>query len=110
MFKDILETLIFILDSFSILVIVWGVVLAFISFLKLEITSKSRIETVDKISIVKNHLGTYILLGLEILIGADIIETILNPSFQDILILATIVIIRTVISYFLNKEIESNKN
>ncbi|WP_164814037.1 DUF1622 domain-containing protein, partial [Clostridium perfringens] len=70
---------------------------------------KDRIEAVRKITRVKSCLGTYILLGLEILICADIIESILNPTFHDIIVLASIVVIRTVISYFLNKEIESNK-
>lgn len=36
---------------------------------------------------------------------ADIIETIINPTFQDIIKLGLIVVIRTMISYFLNKEI-----
>ncbi len=40
------------------------------------------------------------------IIAADIIESIVKPTFQDILKLATLVIIRTVISYFLHKEIE----
>lgn len=40
------------------------------------------------------------------LIASDIIETILNPSTQDIIILGGIVVIRTAISYFLGKEIE----
>lgn len=109
MFKKILEILTFILNSFSVLIIVWGVILAFISFIKLEITNKNRLDTVKKITTIKNYLGTYILLGLEILICADIIESILNPSIQDILVLASIVIIRTIISYFLNKELKSSE-
>ncbi|MEG2602777.1 MAG: DUF1622 domain-containing protein, partial [Carnobacterium sp.] len=60
-------------------------------------------------NIIKNHLGSYILFGLEILIAADIIESILNPSFQDLIVLASIVVIRTAISYFLTKEIEAIK-
>ncbi|WP_024613848.1 DUF1622 domain-containing protein [Clostridium sp. Ade.TY] len=109
MFKEILETLTFILNCCSILIIVWGVLLAFVAFIKLELTKKDRLNKVKKITTIKNYLGTYILLGLEILICADIIESILNPSIQDILVLASIVIIRTVISYFLNKELESSK-
>ncbi|EGT3617614.1 DUF1622 domain-containing protein [Clostridium perfringens] len=98
-----------IINTISIIVILWGVVLTLKDFLLSEIKSKDRIEAVKKITIVKNCLGTYILLGLEILICADIIESILNPTFHDIIVLASIVVIRTVISYFLNKEIESNK-
>jgi uncharacterized membrane protein len=46
------------------------------------------------------------LLALEYLIAADIIATVIHPAFEEIAILAGIVVIRTVISYFLEKEIE----
>ncbi|MCM2139754.1 DUF1622 domain-containing protein [Vagococcus fluvialis] len=55
------------------------------------------------------YLGSYVLLSLEVLIASDIIETILNPSIEDILILAGVVVIRTAISYFLGKEMESTE-
>ncbi|HKL11066.1 MAG TPA: DUF1622 domain-containing protein, partial [Clostridia bacterium] len=51
-------------------------------------------------------LGSYILLGLEILIVADIIETVINPAIEEIAILGAIVLIRTVISFFLDREIK----
>lgn len=107
MFKHILEGAIWFIDFVSILVLLWGVFLTLKGFIKAEIKAKNRLEAIEKITVVKNCLGTYILLSLEILICADIIESILNPTFQDIIILASIVVIRTVISYFLNKEIES---
>ena len=109
MFRHILEVAIWIINAVSIMVLLWGVLLTVKNFVISEIKSKDRIEAVKKITIVKNCLWTYILLGLEILICADIIESILNPTFHDIIVLASIVVIRTVISYFLNKEIESNK-
>ena len=107
--KDCLEYLIYFLNAVSILIIVWGVLLAFYDFLKSELNNKSRIDTIQRNNIIKNHLGSYILFGLEVLIAADIIESILNPSIQDLVILASIVVIRTVISYFLAKEIEAIK-
>ncbi|RCX14205.1 uncharacterized protein DUF1622 [Vagococcus fluvialis] len=58
---------------------------------------------------MKMYLGSYVLLSLEVLIASDIIETILNPSIEDILILAGVVVIRTAISYFLGKEMESTE-
>lgn len=108
-YKDILKYLIFALDFISILIIVYGIILQFIGFIKSEITSKKRKVAVDNIMMLRNYLGIYILFSLEILIGADIIESILDPSMEHILSLAALVIIRTIISYFLNKEIESNK-
>jgi uncharacterized membrane protein len=55
---------------------------------------------------MKTELGSYVLLGLEVLIVADIIETIINPTIDDIILLAAIITIRTVVSLFLNKEIK----
>ncbi|MEG2868344.1 MAG: DUF1622 domain-containing protein [Terrisporobacter sp.] len=108
--KHILEILIMVLQALSIVIIVWGVILCFIKFLSLEISTKKKSNIVQKITTIKNYLASYILLGLEILISADIIESIVNPSIEDILRLAAIVIIRTVISYFLNKEMKSDEN
>ncbi|MGG7076526.1 DUF1622 domain-containing protein [Clostridium sardiniense] len=106
--KHLLEILILVLNALSIIVIVWGAALAFINFIKSEVTAKNKEDTVLEIGAIKNDLGSYILLGLEILICADIIESILNPTINDMVILASIVVIRTFISYFLNKEMESN--
>ena len=49
---------------------------------------------------------TYLLLALEVLIAADIIKSIIEPDLIDLGILAGIVTIRTVLSVFLNKEIQ----
>ena len=54
---------------------------------------------------VRHQIASYLLLALEFLIAADIIATEIHPTFEEIAILASIVAIRTVISYFLEKEI-----
>lgn len=105
--KNILHILVTILDWLSVLVIIYGVMMQFIGFIISEFTTKDRSVAVEKVIMLKNFLGTYILFALEILIGADIIESILDPSIDHILSLAALVIIRTIISYFLNKEIRS---
>ena len=102
-FKSILHALVAILECLSIIIIIYGVVIQFIGFIKSE---KERKLAVKKVLMLKNFLGTYILFSLEVLICADIIESILDPSMNHILSLSAIVIIRTIISYFLNKEIK----
>lgn len=53
------------------------------------------------------NLGRGILLGLELLVGADIIGTITSPlTFESVGLLATIVAIRTFLSFSLETEIE----
>jgi uncharacterized membrane protein len=53
------------------------------------------------------HLGMAILLGLELLIAADIIDTIALPlTWESVGLLAGIVLIRTFLSWTLEVEIE----
>jgi uncharacterized membrane protein len=53
------------------------------------------------------NLGRGILLGLELLVAADIIGTVaVTPSIQNVAILGLIVIIRTFLSFSLEVEIE----
>jgi uncharacterized membrane protein len=56
---------------------------------------------------LRNTLGAAILLGLEVLVAADLIRTITSkPSMEDALILGLIVLIRTVLSMAIQIEIE----
>ena len=85
----------------SIAIIVYGTILAVISFIR-SIVKKDPAG----IRKIRASLGGYILLGLELLIAADIIKTIMEPTYQELIILAGIVILRTVLSIFLNKEMK----
>ena len=54
----------------------------------------------------REHLGHAILLGLEFLIAADIIRTVaVEPSFENLGVLAIIVAIRTFLSFTLGLEV-----
>ena len=55
---------------------------------------------------IRLYLGQYLVLGLEFQVGADILATAVSPTFEDVQLLAAIVVIRTVLSYFLQKELE----
>jgi len=50
-------------------------------------------------------LGHSLSLGLEFLIGADILKTALSPSWEALGILAGIIGLRTVLNYFLMREL-----
>ena len=58
---------------------------------------------------IRLFLGRYLALGLEFQIGADILGTAVAPTFAEVEILAAIVVIRTVLNYFLSKEIERER-
>ena len=54
----------------------------------------------------RQRLGRSILLGLELLVAADIIRTVaVTPTFESVGILAVIVLIRTFLSYSLQLEV-----
>lgn len=94
----------------SVVILVWGVVVALKGFFASQFRKMVQQDRFLMLARVKNNLGGYVLLSLEILIVADIIESIAKPTLEDIIRLAAIVAIRTVISYFLNKEIRGSDN
>ena len=58
---------------------------------------------------IRIKLGHYLVLALEFLVAKDILESIVNPSYQWLITLWAIVTIRTGLSYFTNKEIAEVK-
>ena len=61
----------------------------------------------DAFTLYRANVGRAILLGLEFLVAADIINTVaIEPTIQSLLILGGIVLIRTFLSFSLEVEIE----
>ncbi|MEY8445675.1 DUF1622 domain-containing protein [Enterococcus ratti] len=104
-----LEKLVLLIDIFALFLLLWGAWLAVKDFLCYSFTKSKRKEgRISQNNAIKKMLGGYILLSLEILVSAGIIESITKPTLQDVFQLAALVVIRTIISYFLNKEIGSD--
>jgi len=91
----------------GVLVIVLGVAGGLVRFLRAEFLFVRGRNVEDDRKRLRRVLGYYLLLGLEFLIAADIIDTLMKPSLQDLMVLGAIVLIRTVISYSLNSELKS---
>mgnify|MGYP003111411926 CR=1 FL=1 len=70
---------------------------------------RRRPEGAEPISVYRSYrqlLGRSILLGLELLVAADIIRTVaVTPTFESVGVLAIIVLIRTFLSFSLELEI-----
>ena len=66
-------------------------------------------ERVNRTNRKRIELGRYILAGLELFIVADIIRTALSLAFSDLLFLGLLVVIRSIISYFLDRELKELK-
>jgi uncharacterized membrane protein len=58
---------------------------------------------------IRLNLGTYLALGLDFQLGANILATAITPTFEEVQLLAAIVVIRTVLNYFLSKELERER-
>ncbi|MDX2357655.1 DUF1622 domain-containing protein [Dietzia sp. PP-33] len=60
----------------------------------------------DVLGTFRRRLGRAILLGLELLVAADIIRTVaISPTFESVAVLGLIVLIRTFLSWSLELEI-----
>ncbi|WP_445632550.1 DUF1622 domain-containing protein [Nostoc sp. DSM 114161] len=58
---------------------------------------------------VRLQLGRVLALGLEFTVASDILRTAVAPTRQDILNLGAIVLLRTLLNYFLEREIQQGE-
>lgn len=66
-----------------------------------------RSKTSDPYETLRRNLGRSILLGLEVLIVADIVRTIVvDPTLESVAVLGAIVVIRILLSFSLEVEID----
>lgn len=90
------------IEIIGILIIVIGAAMALGRFL-----FKMQGKDIRSFQVVREELGRGILLGLEFLVAADIIATVVfDASMEQILKLGLIVLIRTFLSFTLEIEIE----
>ena len=55
---------------------------------------------------VRVNFGSSVAVALELLLGADVLSTAVSPEWDDIGKLAAIAVIRTILNYFLEKELQ----
>lgn len=100
---DILEKAGVIISLFAVVLIIAGFVRAAWRYGR-RFRDKTRKEN---FSVLKVELGGALLLGLEILVLADVIETItVTPTFESLSFLAAVVVVRTAVSWTLTLETE----
>jgi len=103
-FDDAIGTLVRVVESVGALIMVVGGGFAFVRALLQLRRPDERRGTYQRL---RRTLGRAILLGLEVLIVADIIRTILvEPTVQSVLVLGAIVLIRIALSFSLEVEID----
>jgi uncharacterized membrane protein len=94
------------IGAVGVAVIVWGVLLGLYGLLRLEFYRVKGESNLAQRESLRHDLGYYLLLGLEFLVAADIVHTILTPTLDELAVLGAIVAIRTVISFSLNWELK----
>ncbi len=67
-------------------------------------------KTVNATESIRLRLGRTLALGLEFTVASDILRTAVAPTRQDILNLGAIVLLRTLLNYFLEHEIQQAEN
>ena len=87
-------------------IIVWGGFRTLWRGIVLEFTRCRHKHTCCEREGLRREFGSYLLLALEFLIAADVVSTISDPTLMEMALLGSIVAIRTVISFFLNREIQ----
>lgn len=69
----------------------------------------SRRQQFDSTEMIRLQLGRVLALGLEFTVASDILRTAVSPTRQDILNLGAIVLLRTLLNYFLEREIREGE-
>ena len=85
------------------LVIGGAILRAITSYLR-QLFSRSK-QHYDSTESIRLKLGRVLTLGLEFTVASDILRTAVAPTRQDILNLGAIVLLRTLLNYFLEQEI-----
>ncbi len=91
-------------EAIGALIVALGVFLAALLFVRALVSR----ETAD-FNAIRLTLSRYLALALEFQLGSDILSTAVAPTWTEIGKLGAIAIIRTVLNYFLGKEMQEEQ-
>jgi uncharacterized membrane protein len=91
-------------EAAAVIVVTFGSLEAFLKLLWIGVTPKATHGVRKE---VWRRFGTWLLLGLEFELAADIIASVVSPTWQDIGELGAIAVIRTFLNYFLERDLEN---
>jgi uncharacterized membrane protein len=89
-------------------IVIGGAVIRGISTYLRLLFSRSK-QHFDATEAIRLQLGRVLALGLEFTVASDILRTAVAPTRQDILNLGAIVLLRTLLNYFLEREIQQGE-
>ncbi len=80
-----------------------GVLIGIVAYVRLLLSAAAR--QVESTESIRLRLGRTLALGLEFTVAGDILRTAVAPNPQDIVNLGAIVLLRSLLNYFLEREI-----
>jgi len=95
------EQTVIVIDALALIIIVIGTVEAFVSAMRAMFFSPTGHERRD----VWLRFGRWLIAGLTFQLAADIIETSITTSWQAVVRLGAIALIRTFLNYFLERDL-----
>lgn len=98
--RDMVDLMVRLIEACGAVVIMIGAVVAIAKFAVALVH-----RDINQFSSVRLSLARFLVLGLEFQLAADVLRTAISPSFEEIGKLAAIAAIRTLLNYFLNREI-----
>lgn len=102
---DLVEIAVPWIEMLGIAVVLWGAIEGLIGLLMRIKTALFREVQPVPISHIRVAIGEKTALGLDFFLAGDIIQTIMVPTWESLAILGGIVVIRTIIAFFLNKDL-----
>ncbi len=104
------ERIAFVISIMSMVVISYGSILAILKFIQNEISRARGKFSFKRLNTIKINFSYYLLLGLDFLIASDVVRTIVENTLEDLTILGVSVLIRTILSYFLGREMKEDSS
>jgi uncharacterized membrane protein len=104
--NEILEWLAVAVDLTGAMIMVWAFAAAVVGLVRGSIRAGDARSRIRNMQVVRCGLGVKLVFALELMIISDLLVTIISRSIDDLILVGGLVVIRTVISYFLNKEIQ----
>jgi len=99
------EAAIVVIDGMAFLIVVLGTVIAFVSGLRILVTSATGHERRD----VWLRYARWLVAALTFQLAADIIETSITTKWQAVARLGVTAVIRTFLNYFLEKDLAETR-
>lgn len=103
--RDAVDLLVRLVEAAGALIIFTGTALAFWRFARACVQR----DTEHSFTRIRLGFGRYLVLGLEFQLASDILRTAVAPTFEQIGQLAAIAAIRTLLNYFLGREIAAER-